>query len=242
MSRKSVLVGIGIVLLVVGSVGAALALLVRHEPGFYSRSAVPPGPVRKHHSNAFMSECAHLISSIASHESKWYATFTDAQINSYFEEQFVQSGTDHTFLPEGITAPRIAIEPDKIRLAFRYGHGPWSTIISIDMRAWLAKKEPNVVALELQGLHAGSLPISAQSLLDHITEACDRKNIKVSWYRHHGNPVALLRFQSDSTRPTVQLSQLELRQGRLVIGGRSAHGGLSGTFASRADDLTPSAE
>jgi hypothetical protein len=222
MSRNSVLLAIGIVLLVVGSVGAALALLVGHEPGFYRRSAVPPGPVRKQHSGAFVSECFRLIQEIKSHrQPKWYATFTDAQINSYFEEDFIKSRTDQVFLPAGISAPRVAIEDDKIRLAFRYGKGPWSTVISIDLRVWLAKRDTNVVALELQGLHAGSLPISAQSLLERISEACQRNNIDVKWYRHNGNPVALLRFQSDSPRPAVQLSKIQLRKGLLVIGCRS---------------------
>jgi hypothetical protein len=213
---------IGIVVLILGSVGAALALLIVHEPGFYRRSAMPPGPARKHNSGAFVSECARLVDEIRNHTQKnWYATFTDAQINSYFEEDFIRSRTDQVFLPAGISAPRIAIEDDKIRLAFRYGKGAWSTVISIDLRVWLAKQDTNVVALELQGLHAGSLPISAQSLLERISEACQRNNIDVKWYRHNGNPVALLRFQTDSPRPAVQLAKIELRKGLLVIGCRS---------------------
>jgi hypothetical protein len=243
MTRKSILLAIGFILFVVGGVGAALVLLVRQEPEFYRRGALPPGPARKQHAGAFTAECMHLVNSITNHEPKWYATFTDAQINSYFEEEFLESGTDKTFLPEGISAPRVAIEADKIRLAFRYGQGTWSTIVSIDLRVWLAKKEPNVVALELQALHAGSLPISAQSLLEHINEACQRKNIDVKWYRHNGNPVALLKFQSDAPRPTVQLSQLELRPGLLVIGGRSiAPGVLTHALASRLGETATSAD
>jgi hypothetical protein len=229
MSRKSLLLALAIVVVVVGSVGTTLALLVRHEPGFYRRSAVPPGPIRRLHSNAFVSELSKIVTSINDRSSKWYAIFTDAQINSYFEEQFIQSGTYKGFLPEGVSSPRIAIEADKIRLAFRYGEPPWSTIISIDLRVWLVKNEANVVALELQGLHAGSLPISAQSLLERISEACQRKKIDVKWYRlpDNGNPVALLRFQSKGHSPSVQLFKLELREGLLVIGGRSVNPSVS---------------
>jgi hypothetical protein len=243
MSRKSLLLAIGIVFAVASSVGGTLALLVGHEPGFYRRNAVPPGPVRTQHSNAFVNECLHLIEGIHNHDPKWYATFTDAQINSYFEEGFIRSKTDQSFLPEGMSAPRIAVEPEKIRLAFRYGSGAWSTVISIDLRAWLVQKEANVIALELQALHAGSLPISAQSLLEHISEACQRKNIDVKWYRHKGNPVAILRFQSDSPRPTVQLSKLELRNGMLVIGGRSIGPNTTpAALVSRLTEITPRAD
>jgi hypothetical protein len=221
MTRKSVLFGVGGVALLLGSVASALALLVLHEPGFYTRSALPPGPVRKQHSKAFVAEFSHLFNGIYNLYPEWYGTFTDAQINSYLEEDFLASGNAEKVLPEGISAPRVVIEPDKIRLAFRYGSEPWSTIISIDLRVWLAPKEPNVVALELQGLHAGSLPISAQSLLEHISEVARRNNIDPTWYRHNGNPVVLLRFQSDQPRPTVQLRKLELHQGMLRVVGRS---------------------
>src|SRR5205085_3485708 len=98
---------------------------------------------------------------------------------------------------------------------------PWSTVISLDFRIWLVPKEPNLVAMEFQALHAGALRISAQSLLEHVYEAARQRNIDVSWYRHNGNPVALLRFQSDRINPTFQMQRLELRPGMLVISGRS---------------------
>jgi hypothetical protein len=147
--------------------------------------------------------------------------FTDKQINSFFDADFGRLCRADKILPEGISAPRVAIEPDKIRLAFRYGTGPWSTVVSIDLRVWLAAKEVNVVALELQALHAGSLPVSAQSLLERIYETARQQNIDVSYYRHNGNPVALLRFQADQRTPTVQLQRLELQQGLIRISGRS---------------------
>jgi hypothetical protein len=220
MSRKSILLGAGIIVTILIGMGTALVLLVKHEPGFYRRSSLPPGPLRGLHSKAFMQEMSLLTGSLLDHAPKWFATFTDAQINSYFDERLPQERTYRDFLPRGAASPRVAIEPDKLRLAFRYGRGPWSTIVSVDLRVWLAKNEPNAVCLELQGLHAGALPVSAQSLLDQVTEACQRKQIGVKWYRRNGNPVALLRFQSEGPRPSVQLSKLELRQGMLVISGR----------------------
>jgi hypothetical protein len=222
--RHSLLLGIGVFVLLVGGLAAGLALLVRHEPGFYGRSAIDPGPARKQHSRDFKMEFSNLLNG-AFNGNDWHVTFTETQLNSYFEEDFLTSGLAEKLLPEGISAPRVSIETDKLRLAFRYGDSPWSTIISIDLRVWLAAKEPNVVALELQGLHAGSLPISAQSLLEQITEIARGSGIEVTWYRHNGNPVALLRFQTDG-RPSVPLQKLELRQGTITIAGRSQVRGL----------------
>jgi hypothetical protein len=220
MSRKSLLMGIGLLLLLTSSVSAGLVLLVRHEPDFYLRCAFPPGPDRQQHSKAFQTQFSQFFGGISAHEDRWYAEFKQEDINSYFDEDFVRSGAA-SMLPAGISAPRVEIDSDRIRLAFRYGTGKWSAIVSVDIRMWLIKREPNVVALELEGLHAGSLPISAQSLLDRVEEMAHQHHIEVTWYRHNGNPVALLRFQADRPHPTVQLQQLRVEQGKITIDGRS---------------------
>ena len=219
MRRRSVILAIATALVLAGIAVGVLTLLMRHEPEFYRERAVAPGQTRMQQSKEFLKTFTKVLSE-AINGCDFNATFTEDQINSYFQEAFITSGFAKNLLPEEISEPRIAIEPERIRLAFRYGSVPWSTIISIDWRVWLAPKESNVVALELQGLHAGSLPISAQSLLEKISDIARRKNIDVTWYRHHGNPVALLRFPNDS-RTAVQLHQLELRSGRLTIVGRA---------------------
>lgn len=220
MSRKSFLLAVGIVLLLGSSVSSVLALLVRHEPASYQQALPETGEVRQEQSKAFTTELVRLIDDMVNKQ-QWFGQFTDEQINSYFAEDFVRSGTAEKLLPEGIHEPRIAIQPDRIRLSFRYGTGVWSTVVSIDLGVWLAGKEPNVVVLELQGLRAGSLPISAQSLLERISEAARSQNLEVTWYRHKGNPVAVLRFQPYQNRPTFQLQRLELGEGSLLITGRS---------------------
>jgi hypothetical protein len=213
---------VGILVLAALAVVGVLALLARQVPDFYERARVPPGTERKTQSTAFVNKLGRLLDRINAREPIWGETFTEDQLNSFFEEDFLTSHVAEKLLPDGVTAPRVVIEQDCIRLAFRYGTPPWSTIISINFRAWLAPKERNVVVLELQSLHAGSLPISAQSLLEQLSEMLRKRNIDVTWYRHNGNPAAVLRFQSDyHSRPSVLLRQLELRNGMLTIVGRS---------------------
>jgi hypothetical protein len=224
MSRRSLLLGVAILLLLTGSVAAALVLLVRHERSFYTRLVPPPGREREKESEACFVKLTNLIvNDLSGHgySQRWEERFTQTQINSYFAEDFLRSGVSKEILPEGITDPRVAIEADRIRLGFRYGKPPWSTVVTLDLRVWLAPEEPNVVLVELQGLHAGGLPISAQSLLERVFEVARRQNIEVTWYRYRGNPTARLRFQSNQPRPSVQLERLSLQDGVLVIGGRS---------------------
>src|SRR5262249_559297 len=122
----------------------------------------PPGPERAQRSQEFKAEFSQLTTAVINHRDDLDIRLTDEQINSYFAEDFKRSGLSERLLPEKISEPRVLLEPGKVRLAFRYGSGLWSTIITIDFGLWLPSAETNVVALELQGLHAGSLPIRAQ--------------------------------------------------------------------------------
>lgn len=222
MSRRSLVLAITILLCLMCGVGAALWILVRYEPGIYLRAAVPPGEQRHQMSEKCQNELLQLYNSISSPEEQgWGHRFTDSEINSYLAEHFVQSHLNEHVLPEGIREPRLVIEPDKIRVAFRYGAGLWSTIVTIDLRVWLVKGEPNVVALKLIGFHAGALPISAQSLLESITKTCQDNGIGVDWYRDDGAPVALLRFQAEQPHPTLELETIKLESGAIHIEGRT---------------------
>ena len=222
MSRRSLLLAIAIFFCLTCGVGASLWMLIRYEPNVYMHAAVPPGEQRHQLSEKCWRGLMQLYNSVATQEDQeWAHRFSDGEINSYLAENFVLSRFDKEFLPEGISQPRIVIEPDKIRVAFRYGSGLWSTVVSIDLRVWLVKGEPNVVAMKLVGFHAGALPISAQSLLESITQTCQKNGIGVDWYRDEGYPVALIRFQNEQPHPTLELELIKLEQGAIRIQGHT---------------------
>jgi hypothetical protein len=221
MSRRSVLLALAAVVTTAIGGASALAFLVRHEPAQYSRAPLPPEPeARQERSQEFMHRFFQLINAInADHE--WDEQFSDEQINSYLDDEFIRSGLDRRLLPEGISRPRVVFGTDSIRLAFRYGSGSWSTVISIDLKVWVPKCEPNVVALELVGFHAGALPISTQSLLERLAEVGRQSSVDVAWYRTNGHPVALLRFGTDQPRTTVLLDSVKLQPGSLAVKGHA---------------------
>jgi hypothetical protein len=220
MRRRSLILALLVVLFLLGGVSTTLALLVSHEPAYYRRGAIAAGKQRQAWSNQFLEEFAHLYNALQQDDS-WRAEFTAEQINAYLQDGFISSGVDEKMLPDRVEAPRIGLDDDCLRLGFRYGFGRWNAIITIDLRVWVAKSEANTVGLELIGLHAGSLPISAQSLLEHVSEAARRSGVDVSWYRYDGHPVALLRFGADQPRNPVHLKGVEIKVGRLILQGRS---------------------
>lgn len=219
MSRKSVLMALGIVgVLLVGGCVTVIAML-RYQPEFYRRAEVPAGEERKKRSKEFVGQLYTLVNSIREYKT-WGAQFNDTQVNSYFAEDFLKPGNfERTIFPDGVNGPRLAIDNQSIRLGMRYGKGIWSTIVSVDLRVWLAANEPNVVMVEIERIRAGALPISAQSILDRLSETVRRQDVEVTWYRLKGKPVALLRFGAGRQEMGVQLLQLRMQQGILTING-----------------------
>ena len=223
MTRKSVFLGFGILLLLTVIAGGILYLLVRYEPNFYRQCTLPPGKERRQYAGEFFTAFTTIANNLRAAK-RWDGVFTDQQINSFIQEAFDHSENPMAGAPAGlresipseITNPRVVIEPQRLRLAFRFTYGtePWSTIITLDLRARLVAKDPNVIVLELLGLHAGRLPISESLLMERISSIAELNKLELMWYRNGSNPVAVLRFP-----PTVQFTQLQLDQGKLVIAG-----------------------
>ena len=212
---------VGLVVILVAGAGLVLYLVLGYEPDLYKQAVAPAGEARTQLSQDFLKEFSTLLSAPEA-ERDWYVKFSDEQINSYLEEGFIKEGLASRILPPGVSHPHIVFGPQEVHLAFRYGAGAWNTVISVDLRVWLAKAEPNAVALELEGIHAGALPISGKWLLEDFAKSVrDKNGMDLTWYRTNGHPVALLRFQADQPHPSLLLQGVQMQQGALTIRGRS---------------------
>jgi hypothetical protein len=224
MSRRSFLVALCLILLLVGGLVLTPLLLLCYEPDLYTRAAVPPGEERARLSHECVQQFFDLYSDATNGDrtEPWGVQFTDQQVNSYLDEEFITQGLAVHLLPKGVSRPRFVFDaPDRVHIGFRYDVGGWSTVISIDVRVWLAHDEVNVVCLEIEGFHAGALPIAAQSLLEHISETARERGIDVTWYRHDGHPTAALRFLADQPHSTLLLKNVQVTQGTFTIRGQS---------------------
>jgi hypothetical protein len=221
MRRKSLFLTLTILAVVGGAVAGVLGLLLKQEPEFY---AAPPEPVTswetKEQAAILVTRVQDLKNDIRS-KTEWGAAFRAEDLNCFFRENLSAGGGLTCALPKGCHSPRVTIDGDRIKLGLQYGTGFWSTVVWVEMRAWLVKNEVNVIALELCGLKAGALPLGCQSLLDAITEAAHDSNIEVTWYRHDGNPVGLFRFYADQLRPTTQIHTFRVADGTVTLGGRT---------------------
>jgi hypothetical protein len=217
VKRKSILVAVISVALVAGGALASLYALLGHEPEFYRRAAVDAGLDRRAEAGTFQSDAFDLVQNRIPHDPEWQARFTDRQINSWLAEGLANIAD----LPPEISEPRVTFEEGKILIAFRYGRAGWESVVSVEARAWVSPREPNVVCLEIERLRAGALPMGSKVLEDALTEHARSQNIDVQWYRRDTHPVALLRFQADRRDPTFQLQRLDIQIGAIHLKGRS---------------------
>ena len=235
MRRRSLLLTLLILVAAVGTAGGVLAALLKHEPAFYlaaegAASADDPVVCQR-----FVTRFGDLKNDIRS-KPEWGATFTAAELNAFFRQTLCRDGGIPGVLPDGLTDPRVMIDGDRVRLAARYGSGAWSSVVSVEFRAWLVKNETNTVALELVGLWAGGLSLGTQSLLDTITETARDSNVVVTWYRHDGHQVGVFRFYADQARPTTLIRRFKIEDGKVAVTGRSLLDAVAATPAEVQKD------
>lgn len=218
--RRSFLLALALVLGAAGAVAFGLGTLLRHEPEFYTRPGCPDEFLVAEQAARVITRVQDLKNDIRL-KPAWAGTLAADELNCFFREHMADTGGFAGALPPGCHAPRVAIDGDRLRFGVRYGRGFWSTVLWVELRAWLVKSEPNCLAVELIAIRAGSIPVNSQAVLDAITEAARDSNIDVSWYRSGGRPVGLFRFYADQLRPTTQILSFKIENGTLAVGGRS---------------------
>jgi hypothetical protein len=234
---RSLIVTMTLLLLLLGAVGGVLASVLKHEPGFYNTVTTEPGENSGEKASQFLTRLQDLKNDIRS-KADWGSTFRADDLNCFFHENFGETNGFVKLLPKSCHSPRLVIEGDRVKLGLRYGEGFWSTIVWIELRAWLVKNETNLVAMEICGLKAGGLPVGGQTLLDSITEVAHDSNVDVTWYRNNGNPVGLFRFYAGQLRPSTQIHTFRIVDGSVIIGGRTR----IDTTQNTAAGLTPIGE
>lgn len=222
MLRRSRLMAL---LLLVGGVGlcfGGVGYLAKREPDFYHRAPNPDEYDTRERAALLLTRVQELKNEIRS-QSEWGETFSAEDLNCFFVENMGKKGGLASLLPAGVHSPRVAIDGDRLKIGFKYGEGFWSTVVWVELKVWLVKDEPNLVALEVCDLRTGSLPIGSQSILDSITDSARDWNIEVNWYRNGPNPVGLFRFfANQGNQPSSQILTLKVDDGKIVVAGRSA--------------------
>jgi hypothetical protein len=235
LRRRPKLVALVLLALIVSGALGTLGYLLKREPAFYTRAHPPADYDTREKASRLLTRVQDLKNDIRT-KGDWGDTFTAEELNCFFAEMMSANGTFVGLLPKRFHSPRVAVEGDRLKLGFRYGSGFWSTVVSVEFRVWLVADEVNLMAVEVCDLRLGRLGVGAQSILDAIGETARASNIDVTWYRDRGNPVGLFRFFPDQPRPASQVLTLEVRDGTIVVAGKSV---ADGSAAPAPTSLVP---
>ena len=219
MRRRSALLAVLILIVATVGVVVGVGLLVKQEPAFYAAAGTDASDDPQV-ADQVLTKYGDLKNDIRS-KAEWGAELTASELNALLRDKVTDRGILAGFLPPGVSAPRVAVDGDRLKLAARYGDGFWSSVVSIEMRAWLVSKKVNTVAVELSGMWLGGLPFGTQWLLDWVSEAAREQNIDVTWYRHDGKPVGLFRFYADQPYPSTQIRTVKITDGAVTVAGRA---------------------
>lgn len=209
----------GLAALALAGVPIALWASLTHKPSFYRKLVDQPRERREEEAKEFVSRSLQLRNDIVN-EPSWEAVFSDREVNAWLAEDLVTHFADQ--LPPEVHEPRLAFDSDRMTLAFQLDQGPVRSVIWVVARARIP--EDNVVALTLEKIRAGALPVPPDRLISTITERARQNGLEITWTKDGDLPVATIRYRADRLRNDVVLERLTIREGQIRLSGRSIRG------------------
>jgi hypothetical protein len=213
-------VALAILVLAGGFLGWAYRA-TQQAPEFYVRQLKSEASRRQRPTgDAFEKQALQLNNQIRKTD-HWQARFTADEINAWLAVDLPQKFPDA--LPPDVQSPRVAIEAAMIQVACRVESPQFSSVVSLGVHPYVTS-EPNVVALRVKQLRAGTLPLPLGRYLDRITEQCAQAGVPLRWSEEEGDPVALVTLPlapEEFQNRLVRVEQIELIEGTLIVSGTS---------------------
>lgn len=206
------IIGLSAVLIGIGAAWWAVRQ-TQQVPEFYARATESLPESTEEASRHLAAEVEQLQSDVA-RQGSWRASFSADEINAWLIEELPQKFPQ--LLAKGASEPRIVIEDDRVLAAVRYRNRRIDTIVSCELRVELTE-QPNMLALRVEQLKAGALPLPLSKFLRGITKEAAKGDIDVRWDATESGPVALVTVPSE--HPKYVLSPVIVESVSLVHGG-----------------------
>ena len=189
------------------------------QPEFYRNVANLSPERRENEAKKFVAQSLQLRNDIVN-EPRWEAAFTDDEVNAWLERDLVSHFADQ--IPEGVHEPRVAFEMDRVHFGFQLDQGPVRSVVSIVAR--ISVSGENELALTIEGIRAGVVPIPAEQLLDRIANTARSRGLDVRWEKDGKFPVAVVKYTPHLKRRDVVLERLQILPKQVLLAGRSTKG------------------
>ena len=215
MSRKQIYVILTLLFVALGAAGGALLWGLQHVPTFYEEALAeqPDRDVRKDAAKKLVQRTLSLAEEIKRSDD-WSEEFTQVQVNAWLAEELETKYAE--LVPKGVTDPRVKFVDDTILVGFRYSDDKYSGVISLRLRPRVV--EPNRVAIEIQSIRAGAIPVPLQEILDALSDDIHAEGWQIESRQANGNEVLVLHLDPEQVSQPV-LEAVKVIEGKLQVAG-----------------------
>jgi hypothetical protein len=214
---KILLLGAGLLVLFVLAGLLAFYRASQHVPEFYE-NALAVDPIDQQQASDELLQRATALVNDAKREGRWQTLFTAEQINGWLAVDLPINHPDT--LPPELSDPRVAIEPDRVVLACRYGRDGNTCVLSLAVEPSLPER--NLLALRILEARAGRVPLPIDELKAQTSQAASAAELPLSWQDVGGDPVAMLPWPAMFNRAQtvrIHVDTVRLGDGEIYIAG-----------------------
>jgi hypothetical protein len=205
---------------VLGISGWIIYASAQKEPDFYHAALELNEQTQIEQADVFEQRLLDLQNE-ARTKHQWQVVFTETQINGWLASDFPKKFP--AALPPNVSDPRVGIDNDGLRMAFRFNSRRIKGIVQAEVDAFCTER-PGQLAIQLKSVRSGLVPIPVNSIADRISTALRRLGVQVQWTEIAGDPVALIDLPPDKLRignKLVTIEAIELLDEKLVLTGKS---------------------
>ena len=204
-------------------------------PDFYAEALadIPPPAARADAAAAFAEKTAELAADLHAPNAAgltWEQRFSQTQINSWLAVRLPERYGEK--IPDSVSDPRVDLsEEGRVRLGFRLSNSKFDGVVSLAVRPEVTA--PNRLALHVEGLFAGLLPIDPARFAPRVSAQLDKYGVDHEWIDPAGGEgppvltVAITPRRPGPGRPVLE--ELEIDDAGLRVSGRR----LDGTLVTR---------
>jgi len=205
-------------------------VLLKYEPGVYRQLAVsrgtlagagvPPGGGEDVEalSRRAVTKAAAWHASI-SRPGGWETALTSDEVNAWLAIDLPQNHS--SWLPSGVTQPRIAFQPQHAVLGARVGFGPFTAVAALDFEILL--RDVNHLAVVLEQARLGAIPLPRAPILRELSRRISKLGMVTDLRRLDGRLVLMVYIPSthDAGSTSYWLESLAIGAGELLIAGET---------------------
>jgi hypothetical protein len=204
---------------------AIVATLLKYEPGFYRQLSTPGvtdpggggGEVEALARRALTKASAWHAS--ISRPGSWDAAVSADEINAWLA---VDLPRNHPrWLPQGVSQPRILLQPKHASLATRVGYGPLTSVAWLDFEILL--RDVNQLTIALDRASLGAIPLPRTPILRELARRISKLGMVTDLRRLDGRMVLMVYIPSthDAGATSYWLESLAIDAGELLVAGET---------------------